>query len=148
MSVQEAAEKVAEAEAAGREAAQENARLQDHIHDLETRKRAPLYQKRQEEELRAALEKGAEADARAQDAETRAKEAKVTRGLCAACAAMCRLRAGSNPGAACADVILCMTRIKTFRPAKDAWLGVGFPASTHVDLRSSEGSCILGVLAG
>ena len=70
---------MAEAEAAGREAAEENARLQDHIHDLETRKRAPLYQKRQEEELRAALEKGAEADARAQDAETRAKEAKVTR---------------------------------------------------------------------
>ena len=74
---------MAEAEAAGREAAEENARLQDHIHDLETRKRAPLYQKRQEEELRAALEKAQEADARAQDAETRAKEAKVTWHTCA-----------------------------------------------------------------
>ena len=83
MCLQEAAEKAAEAEAAGREAAEENKRLQDHIHDLETRKRAPLYQKRQEEELRAALEKGAEADARAQDAETRAKEAKVMRHTCA-----------------------------------------------------------------
>ena len=42
--MQEAAEKVAEAEAKGREAQEENKRLQDHIHDLETRKRAPLYQ--------------------------------------------------------------------------------------------------------
>ena len=75
--LQEAAEKVAEAEAAGRQALEENARLQDHIHDLETRKRAPLYQKKQEEELRAATEKAQEAEGRAQEAETRAKEAKV-----------------------------------------------------------------------
>lgn len=47
------------------------------MHDLESRKRAPLYQKRQEEELRAALEKATEADARAHEAEMRAKEAKV-----------------------------------------------------------------------
>ena len=40
------------------------------MHDLESRKRAPLYQKRQEEELRAALEKATEADARAHEAET------------------------------------------------------------------------------
>ena len=64
-------------EAQGREAAEANKRLQDHIHDLETRKRAPLYQKRQEEELRAALQKGQEAEGRAQEAEAKAKEAKV-----------------------------------------------------------------------
>ena len=45
--------------------------------DLETRKRAPLYQKKQEEELRAAGEKAAEAELRAQEAELRYKEAKV-----------------------------------------------------------------------
>ena len=47
--------------------------------DLETRKRAPLYQKKQEEELRAAGEKAAEAGLRAQEAELRCKEAKVGR---------------------------------------------------------------------
>ena len=47
--------------------------------DLETRKRAPLYQKKQEEELRAAAEKAAEAELRAQDAELRCKEAKARR---------------------------------------------------------------------
>jgi len=56
----------------------ENKRLQDHIHDLETRKRAPLYQKKQEEELRAATEKAQEAEGRAQEAEAKFKEAKVT----------------------------------------------------------------------
>ena len=75
--VQEAQERVAEAEAAGRKALEENARLQDHIHDLETRKRAPLYQKKQEEELRAATQKAQEAEGRAVEAEARAKEAKV-----------------------------------------------------------------------
>lgn len=74
---QKAEERVAEAEAAGRKAQEENARLQDHIHDLETRKRAPLYQKKQEEELRAATEKAKEAEGRALEAEARAKEAKV-----------------------------------------------------------------------
>ena len=76
-SLQEAHERVAEAEAAGRKAQEENRRLQDHIHDLETRKRAPLYQKKQEEELRAATEKAQEAEVRALEAEARAKEAKV-----------------------------------------------------------------------
>ena len=78
--MQEAQERVAEAEAAGRKALEENARLQDHIHDLETRKRAPLYQKKQEEELRAATEKAQEAEGRAVEAEARAKEAKVSIG--------------------------------------------------------------------
>lgn len=47
--------------------------------DLEARKRAPLYQKKQEEEMRAVAEKAAEADIRAQEAEIKFKEAKVTR---------------------------------------------------------------------
>ena len=76
-SLQEAEERIAEAKAVGRKALEENARLQDHIHDLETRKRAPLYQKKQEEELRAAIEKAQEAEGRAVEAEARAKEAKV-----------------------------------------------------------------------
>jgi len=50
--------------------------------DLETRKRAPLYQKKQEEELRAAGEKAAEAELRAQDADLRCKEAKVCKHFC------------------------------------------------------------------
>ena len=45
--------------------------------DLESRKRAPLYQKRQEEELKAAVDKGAEAEVRAGEAELKCKEAKV-----------------------------------------------------------------------
>ena len=119
--MQEAAEKVAEAEAAGREAAEENKRLQDHIHDLETRKRAPLYQKRQEEELRAALEKGAEADARAQDAETRAKEAKVTRHICVA---LFLLKEWSCPEASlCRRHLRPSTRqyLSGFQPSNKAW---------------------------
>jgi hypothetical protein len=50
-----------------------------HWQDLESRKRAPLYQKRQEDELRATVEKAQEAEIRAQDAELRAKEIKVRR---------------------------------------------------------------------
>lgn len=53
------------------------ARLEAHVADLESRKRAPLYQKRQEEELAAAVEKAAEAEARATSAEGRAKDAKA-----------------------------------------------------------------------
>ena len=52
-------------------------RLENHIRDLESRKRAPLYQKKQEEELRAVTEKAQEAEARALDAEARFKEAKA-----------------------------------------------------------------------
>jgi hypothetical protein len=47
--------------------------------DLESRKRAPLYQKKQEEELKAATDKAAEAEVRAGEAELRCKEAKVRR---------------------------------------------------------------------
>lgn len=69
------------AEAAGRarELYDANKRLEDHIHDLETRKRAPLYQKKQEEELKAAVEKAQEAEIRATEAELKCKEAKVRR---------------------------------------------------------------------
>ena len=55
-----------------------NQRLEAHIQDLESRKRAPLYQKKQEEELRAQTEKAQEAEIRAQEAELKFKEAKVT----------------------------------------------------------------------
>ncbi len=54
-----------------------NQRLEAHVHDLESRKRAPLYQKKQEEELRAANEKAAEDEARAQEAEAKCRDAKV-----------------------------------------------------------------------
>ena len=50
------------------------------MRELESRKRAPLYQKKQEEELRVANEKAAEAEVRAQEAELRAKELKASRG--------------------------------------------------------------------
>lgn len=47
------------------------------MHDLESRKRAPLYQKKQEEELKAAVDKAVEAETRAHEAELRLKESKV-----------------------------------------------------------------------
>ncbi len=46
--------------------------------DLESRKRAPLYQKKQEEELKAAQDKAAEAEIRACEAELKCKEARVS----------------------------------------------------------------------
>jgi hypothetical protein len=64
-------------EGRARELYDSNQRLEAHVHDLESRKRAPLYQKKQEEELRAATEKAVEADLRATEAELRTKEAKV-----------------------------------------------------------------------
>lgn len=60
-----------------RELLAETQRLEAHVMDLETRKRAPLYQKKQEEELRAANEKAAEAELRATNAELKYKDAKV-----------------------------------------------------------------------
>lgn len=47
------------------------------VADLESRKRAPLYQKKQEEELKAAIEKAQDCEIRAQDAEIKQKETKV-----------------------------------------------------------------------
>lgn len=78
---QEAAERAAAAEAAARDAGAAIARLEAHVADLESRKRAPLYQKRQEEELAAAVARAAEAEERAAAAEARAKDAKVPGGL-------------------------------------------------------------------
>lgn len=74
---QEAEERAEAAAGRARELYDANKRLEDHIHDLETRKRAPLYQKKQEEELKAAVEKAHEADIRAAEAELKGKEAKV-----------------------------------------------------------------------
>ena len=51
--------------------------LEAHIKDLESRKRAPLYQKKAEEELKAAIEKAAECEILVADAEAKRKEAKV-----------------------------------------------------------------------
>eukprot|EP00889_Picochlorum_renovo_P006018 jgi/Picre1/33048/NNA_008374.t1 len=52
-------------------------RLNSHIADLEKRKRAPLYQKKQEEELKAALGKASEAQQKASRAEEEANIAKI-----------------------------------------------------------------------
>jgi centromeric protein E len=80
---QEAQEGREEAQSRARDLLAETQRLEAHVSDLETRKRAPLYQKKQEEELRAAVEKAAEAELRATDAELKYKEAKVGLGLMA-----------------------------------------------------------------
>lgn len=70
-------ERLAAAEAVARDLQDTNTRLEAHVADLEKRKRAPLYQKKQEEELKAAMDKATEAEARAAEAEARCKEAKV-----------------------------------------------------------------------
>ncbi|GAX77261.1 hypothetical protein CEUSTIGMA_g4707.t1 [Chlamydomonas eustigma] len=70
------AQALREVEARARELYECNQRLEAHVHDLESRKRAPLYQKKQEEELRVANEKASEAEVRAQDAEMKMKELK------------------------------------------------------------------------
>lgn len=70
-------ERVEEVEARSRELYDTTVRLEAHIADLESRKRAPLYQKKQEEELKAAIEKAQECEIRAVDAELKYKEAKV-----------------------------------------------------------------------
>ena len=75
--MQELQEKLAKAAETEKDLKDSNARLKNHVTDLESRKRAPLYQKKQEEELRAVTEKAQEAEARAQEAEMKAKEAKV-----------------------------------------------------------------------
>ena len=54
---------------------EENRRLEAHCKDLESRKRAPLYQYKQEAELRAATDKAREAEARAVAAEASLREA-------------------------------------------------------------------------
>lgn len=49
MTLAELEDKVAAGEAKARELFEENQRLENHCHDLETRKRAPLYQRKQEQ---------------------------------------------------------------------------------------------------
>ena len=75
--VEQKQERMEEIEARSRELYDTTVRLEAHIADLESRKRAPLYQKKQEEELKAAIEKAQECEIRAVDAEIKYKEAKV-----------------------------------------------------------------------
>lgn len=75
---EDAAESTAVAEARIRDLYDANTRLEAHVADLESRKRAPLYQKKQEEELKAAVEKAQECEVKAQEAELKAREAKVS----------------------------------------------------------------------
>ena len=76
-SLEQKQERMEEVEARSRELYDTTVRLEAHIADLESRKRAPLYQKKQEEELKAAIEKAQECEIRAVDAEIKYKEAKV-----------------------------------------------------------------------
>lgn len=75
--LQASAERIAEVEERSRELYDCNQRLEAHVRDLESRKRPPLYQKKQEEELKAAIDKAVEAETRAHEADLRAKEFKV-----------------------------------------------------------------------
>ncbi|KAA6426660.1 MAG: CENPE type kinesin [Trebouxia sp. A1-2] len=72
-------ERMEEAEVRSRDLYDTTVRLEAHIADLESRKRAPLYQKKQEEELKAAIERAQECEIRAVDAEIKYKEAKAAR---------------------------------------------------------------------
>lgn len=76
-SLEQKQERMEEIEAKSRDLYDTTVRLEAHIADLESRKRAPLYQKKQEEELKAAIEKAQECEIRAVDAEIKYKEAKV-----------------------------------------------------------------------
>lgn len=76
-SLEQKQERMEEIEARSRDLYDTTVRLEAHIADLESRKRAPLYQKKQEEELKAATEKAQECEIRAVDAEFKYKEAKV-----------------------------------------------------------------------
>lgn len=76
-SLEQKQERMEEIEARSRDLYDTTVRLEAHIADLESRKRAPLYQKKQEEELKAATEKAQECEIRAVDAELKYKEAKV-----------------------------------------------------------------------
>lgn len=70
-------EKLKDIEVRNRSLFEENERLNAHISDLEKRKRAPLYQKRQEAELQAALDRAKEAEVRALETDMQAKELRV-----------------------------------------------------------------------
>ncbi|GLI69864.1 hypothetical protein VaNZ11_014581 [Volvox africanus] len=74
----DAEERTLEAEKRARVLYEEVQRLEVHVQELESRKRAPLYQKKQEEELRAALEKAKECEVRALEAELRSKELRAS----------------------------------------------------------------------
>ncbi len=78
-------ERMEEVEARSRDLYDTTVRLEAHIADLESRKRAPLYQKKQEEELKAAIEKAQECEIKTVDAEIKYKEAKVCSKDCLKC---------------------------------------------------------------
>lgn len=85
-SLEQKQERMEEIEARSRDLYDTTVRLEAHIADLESRKRAPLYQKKQEEELKAATEKAQECEIRAVDAELKYKEAKAgSEPKCVAC---------------------------------------------------------------
>lgn len=86
-SVAELEENMGKVENRSREMYEVNQRLEAHIQDLQARKRAPLYQKKQEEELKAANEKAQEAEVRVQEMESRLKEAKAEEESALRCAA-------------------------------------------------------------
>lgn len=71
----DALESCKKAEAKNTQLSEEIERLKSHIGDLEKRKRAPLYQKKQEQELKAVSDMAKEAERRAEEAERR--EAQV-----------------------------------------------------------------------
>ncbi|GIL95335.1 hypothetical protein Vretimale_1382 [Volvox reticuliferus] len=75
---QAAEERTLEAEKRARILYDEVQRLEVHVQELESRKRAPLYQKKQEEELKAAVEKAKECEVRALEAELRSKELRAS----------------------------------------------------------------------
>lgn len=106
--MQAAHDKVEEVEERSRNLYDCNQRLEAHVHDLESRKRAPLYQKKQEEELKAAVDKAIEAETRAHEAELRAKEHKV--GSCCACSNQER-DANSGSIDCCLGVLVLMSAL-------------------------------------
>ncbi|GIL68311.1 hypothetical protein Vafri_21594 [Volvox africanus] len=73
-----AEERTLEAEKRARVLYEEVQRLEVHVQELESRKRAPLYQKKQEEELKAAVEKAKECEVRTLEAELRSKELRAS----------------------------------------------------------------------
>ena len=77
-SIEQKQERLEQVEARSCELYDTSVRLEAHIADLESRKRAPLYQKKQEEELKAAIEKAQECEIRTADAEIKYKEAKAS----------------------------------------------------------------------
>ncbi len=119
-----------EVEARSRDLYDTKVRLEAHIADLESRKRAPLYQKKQEEELKAAMEKAQECEIRAVDAEIKYKEAKVCSKDCSTC---------SRSPAVTSSLDLVCTRAHVYCMYKHASVTVNCRTSTVVLLTVRSG---------